>query len=354
MNLFNNIYNGKTVLITGNTGFKGTWLANILIRLGANVIGYALKPVINPNHFEILNLNYKTYFEDINNIDKISEVFKLNQPDIVFHLAAQPLVRYSYQNPIETYRTNVMGTANLLDSARKCESVKAIIVVTTDKCYENIEQNFGYIETDKMGGHDPYSSSKGCVELLTSSFRKSFFNISDYKTKHNTLVASARAGNVIGGGDWSEDRLIPDIIKATLKKKKVSIRNLFSTRPWQHVLEPLNGYLLLGEKLLMGNKEFADAWNFGPEESEVLMVKQILDLANQTWEEVSYINEIDVNNPHEAHLLSLNIEKSKKYLKWNPVWNNEKAVEKTISWYKNFYLNNIISTNEDIDSFYSK
>lgn len=353
MNLYNKIYSGKTILITGNTGFKGSWLANILIRLGGNVIGYSLPPNTSPNHFEILGLNHKTYYENINNLSKISEVVKIHQPEIIFHLAAQPLVRLSYRNPVDTYLTNVIGTANVLESARVNASVKAIVVVTTDKCYENNEQDYGYVETDKMGGYDPYSSSKGCVELLTNSYRNSFFNLSNFEIAHNTLVASARAGNVIGGGDWSEDRLIPDIVKAAVQNKEVVIRNPFSTRPWQHVLEPLNGYLMLGEKLLTGQKEFADGWNFGPEENSVLQVQEILKLAQLNWGDVKYKIESDINNLHEATLLSLNISKAKKCLSWKPIWDNEKAVEKSINWYKNYYLNQKINTNTDIEQFFN-
>ena len=352
MDLFNNIYFGKTVLITGNTGFKGSWLANILIRLGANVIGYSLSPFTTPNHFKILGLKYKTYFEDINNIQKLSKIVEIHQPDIIFHLAAQPLVRLSYKNPINTYLTNVMGTANLLEAARKNKNVKAIVIVTTDKCYENVEQSIGYKETDKMGGYDPYSSSKGCAELLTNSYRTSFFNVSDFGITHNTLIASARAGNVIGGGDWSNDRLIPDIVRAATKNNEVVIRNPISTRPWQHVLEPLNGYLKLGEKLLTGQKEFADGWNFGPEEHNTLQVQEILKMAQNNWSEVKFRIEVD-NNLHEAALLSLNISKAKQYLNWMPIWKNEIAVEKTINWYKNYYLGVSINTNEDINSFFN-
>lgn len=353
MNLYSNIYSGKTILITGNTGFKGSWLANILIRLGGNVIGYSLPSNTTPNHFEILGLDYKTYYDNVNNLSKISEVVEVHKPDIIFHLAAQPLVRESYNNPIDTYLTNVIGTANVLESARINANVKAIVVVTTDKCYENIEQNYGYVETDRMGGYDPYSSSKGCVELLTNSYRNSFFNLSSFGINHNTLIASARAGNVIGGGDWSDDRLIPDIIKATLNNKEVIIRNPFSTRPWQHVLEPLNGYLMLGEKLISGQKDFADGWNFGPEEDNVLQVQEILKMSQLNWDNITYKIESENNSLHEATLLSLNISKAKKYLDWKPNWDNEKAVEKTIKWYKNYYLNRAINTDKDIEDFFN-
>jgi CDP-glucose 4,6-dehydratase len=251
-------YRGKKIFITGHTGFKGSWLAFWLTKLGANIVGYALPPQTIPNHFDLLGLDMESHLENINDLEKLQKAIVTAKPDIVFHLAAQPLVRYSYLHPTETYQTNIMGTANVLEASRHCPSIKAIIVVTTDKCYENLEQQKGYVETDRMGGYDPYSSSKGCAELVVSSYRNSFFNLSDYNQKHNVLLASARAGNVIGGGDWSEDRLIPDIIKSAIKGKPTSIRFPNATRPWQHVLEPLKGYLMLGEKLFNGNIDFRE------------------------------------------------------------------------------------------------
>lgn len=351
MKQFENIYFGKKILITGNTGFKGSWLSQWLIMLGANVIGYSLKPKTNPNHFEILNLDYKTYFENINDLVVIKKVINDNNPDIIFHLAAQPLVRYSYLYPIETYMTNVVGTMNVLEAARSNGMVKAIIVVTTDKCYDNIEQNKGYVETDKMGGYDPYSSSKGCAELLVSSYRNSFFNLNDYKKKHSTLISTARAGNVIGGGDWSEDRLIPDIIKGAINNEIAIIRNPNATRPWQHVLEPLSGYLELGKRLLLGELEFASGWNFGPEEDQALSVKNVLDKSIKFWNIIKY-QEINTSAKlHEAQLLSLNIDKAKSKLCWTPKWNNEKAIEKTIDWYKEFYIKKKVNTISDIQLY---
>jgi len=253
--LFNGIYRNKTVLITGHTGFKGSWLSLWLKKLGAYVIGYSLKEYPNTKHFFELKLDVENIFADVRDRDTLKKAIITYKPDIIFHLAAQSLVRESYRDPIATYETNVIGTLNLLEAVRNCEAVKAIVNVTTDKVYENKKQDSGYKETDNLGGFDPYSSSKACSEILTSSYRDSFFN----NNKHKILIASARAGNVIGGGDWANDRLIPDITRAVIKKEKVKIRNPASVRPWQHVLEPLSGYLLLGQKLLEGKKTFASA-----------------------------------------------------------------------------------------------
>ncbi len=351
MKLFENIYYGKKVLLTGDTGFKGSWLAKWLTDLGAEVIGYSLKPNTIPSHFNILKNKYHNYFANICDFDLINKTIKLNKPEIIFHLAAQPLVRYSYENPIETYKTNVLGTANILEASRLNKNVKAIVIITTDKCYENIEQEKGYVETDRMGGYDPYSCSKGCAELLVNSYRNSFFNIEDFNIKHETLIATARAGNVIGGGDWSLDRLIPDIIKGAIRNEETIIRNPFSTRPWQHVLEPLSGYLLLGMKLLQGKKEFAESWNFGPEENQVLTVEEVLNISKVFWKKINFKKETNINNYHEAKLLSLNIDKAKNRLGWIPVWTNEMAIEKTINWYRFYYENNVINTEIDINKY---
>ena len=344
-------YKGKKVLITGNTGFKGSWLAFWLIKLGANVVGYSLKPDIDFSHFQKLNLDYQTFFKDINDYESLNRIIKSTSPDIIFHLAAQPLVRYSYSNTIETYATNILGTANVLEATRYNENIKAVIIVTTDKCYENTDKKIGYVEFDRLGGYDPYSSSKACAEIITNSYRQSFFNLEKFKINHNTLIATARAGNVIGGGDWSIDRLIPDIVKAAMAGNESIIRSPHSTRPWQHVLEPLSGYLLLGEKLLNDEVEFAEAWNFGPEENSTLTVKQVLDKAKNYWNKINYIIKEDEFKLHEANYLSLNIEKAKNKLKWKPIWSNDLAIEKTINWYKNFYNNGILETDQNIDQF---
>nr|HPQ35617.1 CDP-glucose 4,6-dehydratase [Tenuifilaceae bacterium] len=265
--LYHGIFKGKRVLITGHTGFKGSWLSLLLYRLGADVYGYTLNPPTNPSLFVEAKIDelITSYIGDIRDYSKLVGVISKIQPEIVIHMAAQPLVRESYKNPIETYSTNVMGTVNLLDACRNTKSVKAIVNITTDKCYENKEWHWGYRENDPMGGYDPYSNSKGCSELVTAAFRSSFYNPKDFDN-HGVGLASARAGNVIGGGDWAEDRLIPDFIKAISKGERVKIRSPFAIRPWQHVLEPLNGYLTLVEKLLLMGSKFSQGWNFGPDD----------------------------------------------------------------------------------------
>lgn len=350
-NLFNNIYSGKKVLITGHTGFKGSWLSLWLKMMGADVYGYSLAPITEKNHISLLNLDIKEEIADIRDLEKLSSYISKVKPDIVFHLAAQALVRESYSNPVETYSTNVMGTLNVFEACRNTDSVKAIVNVTSDKCYENKEWIWGYRENDSMGGYDPYSSSKGMSELLTSSYRNSFFNTKEFGNKHNTLLGSGRAGNVIGGGDWAKDRLIPDIVKATSLNESVIIRNPLATRPWQHVLEPLSGYLMLGWKLLEGNKEFAEGWNFGPDLNSNLSVGEISELAKKVWNDIGIEISKDTSEHHEANLLMLDCSKANKYLKWTPVWGIDSTIQKTINWYKEFYLNNYINTLEDITEF---
>ena len=330
------IYKNKKVFITGHTGFKGSWLSLWLNKLGADVCGYSLSPNTNPSMFlslDIQNKIKKSTIADILDKKSLEEAIDNFKPDIIFHLAAQPLVRKSYSEPFLTYNTNVIGTLNVLEAARKCNTVKAFVNVTTDKCYENKNQQQGYKETDPMGGYDMYSSSKACSEILSASYRNSFLNNEGY------LLATARAGNVIGGGDWAQDRLIPDCIRSIEENKAIELRNPDSTRPWQHVLEPLGGYLLLGQKLLENDRTFADGFNFGPSENSN---HKVLDVVNKITNLYNK-GEIVVNkkdNLHEAKLLSLNIDKAKKLLGWEPVYNWETATEKTVDWYKNFYKNN--------------
>lgn len=340
-NIFNGQYKGKKVFVTGHTGFKGAWLTLWLKELGAEVLGYSLEPNTKPSMFELCNVkeNIINVIGDIRDSEKLEDSMSKFKPDIVFHLAAQPLVRLSYSEPKMTYETNVIGTLNVYEAARKCSSVKAIVSITTDKCYENKEWVYGYRENDPMGGYDPYSSSKGCAELLTASYRNSYFN------DLGVGIASTRAGNVIGGGDWAEDRLIPDFLRAVSVNEPLIIRNPIATRPWEHVLEPLSGYLWLGALLLQGKKEFSCGWNFGPLDSDVLSVEEILNLSIESYGKGKF--EVDKSaQPHEAKLLKLDISKARAELKWRPVYNVEKTVEKTMEWYRTFYENKEVDMKE--------
>lgn len=331
------IYKGKRVLLTGHTGFKGSWMALWLESLGAKVMGISLPTPTEPSHIDLLKLKIDSRHIDIRNREELNAAVEEFKPEIVFHLAAQPLVRYSYDHPIETYETNVMGTLNVLEACRRIDSVRAIVCITTDKCYENKEWVWGYRENDPMGGYDPYSSSKGCAELLISSYRNSYFNPKDFGKKHQTLIASGRAGNVIGGGDWALDRLIPDIVRATSKKEKVLIRNPHATRPWQHVLEPLRGYMMLGVKLLEGKSEFAEAWNFGPNDDANISVGEVLTSMKKYWNEIDMELHTNAEHPHEANLLMLDCSKAKRKLGWQPLLSPEEAFEMTAGWYKEYY-----------------
>jgi CDP-glucose 4,6-dehydratase len=335
--MFNAAYHNKRVLITGHTGFKGSWLALWLSQMGAQVSGYSLQPPTEPNHFQLLDLNIDSVIGDVRDAAKLKQVFKEQQPQIVFHLAAQAIVRLSYREPGETFASNVLGTVNVLEAARASGSVRAIIIVTSDKCYENREWPWGYREIDTLGGYDPYSASKGCAEIVTSCWRNSFFNPKDYGSSHQILLASARAGNVIGGGDWAPDRIIPDIIRSVHKNEKVKIRNPQATRPWQHVLEPLSGYLLLGQKLLEGRDKFAAAWNFGPSEEENVSVGEIVKQVKKLWPKIDYEIYRAPDQPHEAGMLRLDCSKARTKLKWKPVWKGKDAIEETTLWYKAFY-----------------
>ena len=339
-----NFWKGKRVFITGHTGFKGSWLALWLQEMGSIVKGFSLEPITNPSLFYKANVSsgMESEIGDIRNLEILSKSMTLFNPDILIHMAAQPLVRLSYIRPIETYTTNVIGTVNVLDVARNCNNLKAIICVTTDKCYENKEWDWGYRENDPMGGHDPYSSSKGCAELVTSAYRRSFFYTTD-----SPSLASARAGNVIGGGDWSDDRLIPDILKAFEKSKSVIIRNPLSTRPWQHVLEPLCGYLILAEKLYDFGDEYAEAWNFGPNDEDCKSVEWILDKMAHKWGNGANWKLDKNNNPHEANFLKLDCSKANNKLKWNPKLKLDETLDLIVNWHKS-YLNGKNIRNECI------
>jgi len=330
-------WKGKKVFLTGHTGFKGAWLSVWLDSLGAKVTGYALKPPTKPSLFELAGLarRIKSNIGDVRDAAKIKRALLAAKPEIVIHMAAQPLVRESYRAPAETYETNVMGTVNLLEAVRACGSVKAVVNVTTDKCYENKEHLRGYKEVEPLGGYDPYSSSKACSELVTSAYRNSFFNPADYK-KHGVALASARAGNVIGGGDWAADRLIPDIIRAVLRGEKVLIRNPYSIRPWQHVLEPLAGYLRLAESLYTGGIRYAGAWNFGPDSGDARDVEWIVKRMFSAWPEApGYV--IDKGrHPHEANFLKLDSSKARRELAWKPRWHIGQAIDKIVSWTRDY------------------
>ena len=331
--MFINIYDKKRIFLTGHTGFKGSWLSLWLASLGAEVLGYSLEPETMPSMFNELNIGERMQSVIGNILDraKLEKTMDDFQPDIVFHLAAQPLVRLSYKEPVMTYETNVIGTLNVLEAARKCPSVKAFVNVTTDKCYENKEINRGYKEDEPMGGYDMYSSSKGCVEIMSSSYRRSFL-----QTEETFAMATARAGNVIGGGDWALDRLIPDCIRSINAGISVEIRNPIAVRPWQHVLEPLSGYLLLGEKLLTEGKKYADGFNFGPNEDSVLTVSEVAERVVKAYGKGDVA--VGEKSPlHEAGLLMLNIEKAEKVLGWIPTLTAEEAINNTVEWYKRFY-----------------
>ncbi len=298
--------------------------------LGAQVTGYSLSPTTNPNHWDILDLEMKEERGDIRDLEKLSKAMLASKPDIIFHLAAQPLVRYAYANPIETWSTNVLGTAHVLQAARKLKNCAAIVVVTTDKVYENQERDDAYSETDRLGGHDPYSASKAAAELVVDSYRKSFFFLGD-----SPLIATVRAGNVIGGGDFSEDRLIPDIVRASLHDSPLFVRSPNSTRPWQHVLDCLSGYLLLGQKLLQRDPRYAESWNFGPAKSDNRSVLEVLEGLKKEWNEIKWqTREVNENQLHEAGKLCLDSTKAHEKLNWRPVWDLKSALEATACWYR--------------------
>jgi len=324
-----NFWQGKRVYLTGHTGFKGSWLSLWLSEMGAVVKGYALNAPTNPSLFEEAKVARKMESEigDIRNLEQLTKSMQTFSPDILIHMAAQPLVRLSYKEPIETYDVNVMGTVKVLEAARNCSDLKAIVSVTTDKCYENKEWVWGYREDEAMGGYDPYSSSKGCAELVASSYRRSFMQ------EKGVGLATARAGNVIGGGDWADDRLIPDILRAFEKESSVIIRNPASTRPWQHVLEPLSGYIVLAQKLYQTPLGYAEGWNFGPYDDDAKPVDWILNKMVAKWPDSSWQLDQDAH-PHEAGYLKLDISKAKSRLQWQPTWQLEKTLERIVAWHQ--------------------
>ncbi len=326
-------WKNKKVFVTGHTGFKGTWLCLWLKILGAKVVGYSLDVPTKPCLFDLTKPPARTIWGDVRDLKKIKAGISKERPDIVFHLAAQPLVRASYIHPVSTFETNVLGTANLLEALRG-STVKAAVIITTDKVYDNKENGAAFKETDPLGGYDPYSASKGAAELVVASYRNSFFNNKEYGKKHTTLISTARAGNVIGGGDFAQDRLVADLVRAILAQEELKIRNPQAVRPWQHVLEPLSGYLLLAEKLYAGKEKCAEAWNFGPEKSDVKSVEWIVRKMYAQWGDGQAYSVIRGEHAHEAQYLSLDITKAKRYLGWKPKWRLETALEKTIEWTK--------------------
>ncbi len=323
-------WRGKRVFVTGHTGFKGSWLCLWLHELGAVVQGYSLPAPTAPSLFEETRLGHKmgSEYGDIRDLESLTRCMQSFKPEIVLHLAAQSLVRYSYTAPMETYATNVMGTVSLFEAVRSVDSVRAVVNVTSDKCYENREWLWGYRENEAMGGFDPYSSSKGCAELITASYRQSFF-----KTGH-CAIASARAGNVIGGGDWACDRLVPDLLAAFSNQQTVAIRNPDAVRPWQHVLEPLSGYMQLAEKLYTDGMDFSEAWNFGPRDEEAKPVQWIVEKLTSLWGQNARWQRDERPHPHEAHFLKLDCSKARMKLNWQPTWGLEYTLGRIVAWHK--------------------
>lgn len=345
LSLFGDSYRKRRVLLTGHTGFKGSWLALWLDMLGAKVSGISLDPDARDNHWELLRTKAIDYRQDICDFAKVRKLIDAVQPEIVFHLAAQPLVRRSYREPVENWTTNVMGTAHVLEACRNIISVKAIVAITTDKVYANQESGRAYRESDPLGGHDPYSASKAACEILIESYRKSYFGADTAP-----LLASARGGNVIGGGDWSEDRLVPDAIRAVLQRRALTIRAPQAIRPWQHVLDCLSGYLVLGRQLLGGRREFADAWNFGPVPEDSRTVAELLTLLKSHWAGIEWQITPDPQ-PHEAKLLCLDHGKASAMLDWRPVWRIERAVQATADWYRRHYDEGAVISRDQLTSY---
>lgn len=341
--MFNDYFRGKNVLITGHTGFKGSWLSIWLTKLGANVTGYALNPPTEPSMFERCKIDGRinSIIGDIRDHDNLNNAITKAQPEIIFHMAAQPLVRLSYEKPVETFETNMMGTVNLLEAVRRCPSVRGVVNVTTDKCYENKESFWGYRETDRLGGYDPYSSSKACSELITDSYINSFFHPDQYRV-HKVAIATARAGNVIGGGDFALDRLVPDCIRGLIENKTILVRNPHAIRPWQHVLEPLSGYLQLARSLGLEGSKYSGAWNFGPEEKNEKNVEYIVKRLCEFWGKDNFY-QIDINeSPHETTYLKLDSYKARKLLGYKSKLDIDQALEMVVTW-TNAYLNENIN-----------
>ena len=357
IDIFDNFYKGKRVLITGHTGFKGSWLSIWLHELGAEVVGVAHDPFTDRDNFVLSGIGKKIKADiraDIRDGQKMKEIFAEYQPEIVFHLAAQPLVRLSYDEPVMTYETNVMGTINIMEAIRATDSVKVGVMITTDKCYDNKEQMRGYKEDDPFGGYDPYSSSKGACEIAIQSWRRSFFNPEDYGKKHHVSLASVRAGNVIGGGDWALDRIIPDCIKALEAEKTIEIRSPKAIRPWEHVLEPLSGYMMLAQKMWDNPTEYCEGWNFGPENDSISTVWDVASALVENFGEGELKDVSDPNAVHEANLLMLDIAKAKKRLGWKPRLDAKQTIDLVADWYKRYKQEDVYQLCiEEIETFLS-
>lgn len=338
LDLFNHYYSGKRVLVTGHTGFKGSWLSVWLHELGAEVIGVGLDPYSDKDNFVLSGIGRKIHADiraDIRDGSLLEEICSTYQPEVVFHLAAQPLVRLSYDEPVDTWQTNVMGTINVMEAIRSTENIKVGVMITTDKCYENREQKHAYTEDEPMGGYDPYSSSKGAAEIAISSWRRSFMNPQEFE-KHHKSIASVRAGNVIGGGDWAKDRIVPDCIRAIEADKPIVIRNRNAIRPWQHVLEPLSGYMLLAMKMGENPVAYCEGWNFGPDMNSVVPVWDVADKLTKVYGQGVLLDQSDPNAVHEANLLMLDITKAGQCLGWHPRMNIDECIRLTVDWYKQY------------------
>jgi CDP-glucose 4,6-dehydratase len=349
--LFGGVFRGRRVLVTGHTGFKGSWIASWLLDMGAEVTGYALEPPTDPSLFEELGLasRIRHAIGDVRDPDGLADVFRESRPEILLHLAAQPLVRLSYEEPVETYETNVMGTIRVFEAVRATDSVRVVINVTSDKCYENRESGQSYREDDAMGGHDPYSSSKGCAELVTSAYRRSFFGPGS-----PVRLSSVRAGNVMGGGDWAADRLVPDCIRALTEGRPVSVRNPEAVRPWQHVLEPLSGYLLLASRMWEHGHDFDGAWNFGPDEQGTVTVRDVVEVLLTAWGSGSWETPAGAGaQPHEARLLALDPSKARELLGWRPLYSVDRALSSTAAWYASRHAGEDVAelTRREIDAY---
>lgn len=355
IDIFDNFYRGKRVLVTGHTGFKGSWLSIWLHELGAEVVGVSQEPFTNQDNYVLSGVGNKIMADLRANIcdgQRVKEIFQKYQPEIVFHLAAQPLVRYSYEQPVETYEANVIGTIHVMEAIRATSSVKVGVMITTDKCYDNKEQMRGYKEDDPFGGYDPYSSSKGACEIAIQSWRRSFFNPEEYGKKHHVSLASVRAGNVIGGGDWALDRIIPDCIKALEQDKVIDIRSPKAIRPWEHVLEPLSGYMLLAKKQWEQPTEFCEGWNFGPESESVSTVWEVATELIKNYGKGELKDSSDPNAVHEAKLLMLDITKAKTKLGWKPRMNMQQCMQLVADWYKRYRTEDVYQLCvEEIEKF---